>query len=32
VLTLQGSADKLYALPLDDFTPRRNDVAKELRP
>jgi NADH dehydrogenase/NADH:ubiquinone oxidoreductase subunit G len=32
VLTLQEAADELYSLPLDEFTPRRNDLAKELRP
>jgi hypothetical protein len=32
VLTLQEATDELYALPLDEFTPRRNDLAKVLRP
>ena len=28
---LQEAAEELYALPLDEFVPRRNDRAKELR-
>jgi hypothetical protein len=28
---LENELDRLYALPLDDFTPARNDLAKRLR-
>lgn len=30
-MTLDDSIDELYGLPLEDFTPERNRVAKELR-